>query len=666
MGSETPFRSAALAPCGAADNAKQWIRGTKRALLAACLGAIAATGAAAADTWISVGPPGGDVRSLAADPRHRDRVYLGTADGVVYRSQDGGRRWERMSPGFPKRGMSLDEILVDPSGTLLVGYWEVAGKGGGVARSSDGGVHFTLLPGLEGESVRALAAAPGHPRVLVAGALSGVFRSADGGETWSRVSPPGHNDLRNVGSVAIDPANPEVFYAGTWHLPWKTEDGGRTWRPIASGMIADSDVMTLTLDRRSRDLVYATACSGIYRSGEAGARWVKIKGIPSSSRRTRAFAQDPEWDQTFYAGTTEGLWISEDNTATWRLATTSRLVVNAVLARPGGSLLLGTDGAGVLLSLDRGRTWAESNQGFSERFITHLLPDPGGRRLLAAVWGDRLTGGVYVAPSPQGPWSRLGPGLEGREVLVLASAGDDLLAGTDDGLYSFTAPAGSWRRLPMVLGGLDLHPRVTDVVALQESTFLAATPQGLLRSTDRGASWTQPTLGPGVALSVAASAERPGLALAVTALGIYRSDDFGLRWALVSSGLPAEPRTLAFLPGSERIVFAATPVGLFRSHDQGRTWATGTGGLPVSDITGLALAGDGRTLYASDFTWGGVFRSPDAGLTWTRLPGQGLLTERVWAVAIDPPSASVLAASATGGLHLLRSEPGGMPSADSK
>jgi hypothetical protein len=115
--------------------------------------------------------------------------------------------------------------------------------------------------------------------------------------------------------------------------------------------------MTLTLDRRSREVVYATACSGIYRSGEAGTRWAKIKGIPSSSRRTRAFAQDPDWDQTFYAGTTEGLWISEDNAASWRLATTSKLVVNTVLPRPGGGLLLGTDGAGVLLS----RTWASPN-----------------------------------------------------------------------------------------------------------------------------------------------------------------------------------------------------------------------------------------------------------------------------------------------------------------
>lgn len=638
----------------------------RAAVMSACLGAIAAPGVAGAGTWVPVGPPGGDVRSLAADPRDPNRVYLGTADGVAYRSDDGGRSWKRLSPGFPRRGMSLDEILVDPQGTVLIGYWEVAGRGGGVARSSDGGLTFTLLPGIEGESVRALAAAPSQPRVLVAGAISGVFRSDDGGDTWRRVSPLGHTDLRNVESVAIDPANPSVLYAGTWHLPWKTEDGGRTWRPIASGMIDDSDVMTLSVDRRSRDVLYATACSGIYRSGEAGSRWAKIKGIPASSRRTRAFAQDSEQPQTFYAGTTEGLWISEDGTASWRLATGSKLVVNAALTLPGGLVLLGTDGVGVLRSEDRGRTWTESNHGFSERFVTRLLPDPVGRRVLAAVWGDRLTGGVYVAASPEGPWTRLGPGLEGREVLALALAGDDVLAGSDDGLYLFTSPAGSWRRLPMAPGGLDLHPRVNDVAVLQESTFLAATGQGLLRSANRGASWTQPGLGPGAAFRVAAAPARPGLALAATALGTYRSDDFGLRWTRVSSALPAEPRALAFLPGDQRVVFAATPVGLLRSTDQGATWARGTGGLPVSDITGLAVAADGRTLYASDFTWGGVFGSLDAGLTWRRLPAHGLATERVWAVAIDPPSSGVLAAPPSGGLHLLRLAPAGSPAADSR
>lgn len=623
-------------------------------LLAAVLGA---------DTWVPVGPPGGDVRSLAADPGDPSRIYLGTSDGVLYRSSDGGRSWTRPSPGFPRRGTSLDEIVVDSTGTVYVAYWEVTGQGGGVARSTDQGLHFTSLPGIEGESVRALALAPSDPRVLVAGTLSGVFRSTDRGLTWHRASPQGHKDLRNVGSVAVDNERAEVIYAGTWHLPWKTEDGGRTWRPAAAGMIDDSDVMTLTVDRRAHEVVYATACSGIYRSADRAGRWTKVKGIPASSRRTRAFAQDRERPDTFYAGTTEGLWLSEDGAATWRAAG-ERVVINAVLVLPGGRVLLGCDGAGVLASDDRGRTWAESNRGFSERFVNRLLADPTGPRLVAGVWGDRVSGGVYVAPSAEGPWSRLGPGLQGREVLSLALAGEDVLAGTDDGLYVFTAPAGRWRRLTMTVGGLPLHPRVTDVVVIHENTFLAATSEGLLRSFNRGHTWTQGALGPGAVLALAGSPARPGVALAATALSLYKTTDSGLTWSVVSS-LPAVPHGLAFLPGEDRVVLAATPIGLFRSDDQGRTWARGTGGLPASDITGLALHDDGRTLYASDFTWGGVFRSSDGGRTWTRLTIDGLVTDRVWAVALDP-AASLLAATPTGGLHVLRVTPRGSAAGDAK
>ena len=113
--------------------------------------------AAHAQRWVQVGPPGGNVRALASDPRDPRRVYLGTAVGVLYRSDDGGLQWRRMSPGLPLRGCSLDNVAVDAHGTVFVGYWEIAGKGGGVARSSDGGRTFSVLKGVDGQSVRALA-----------------------------------------------------------------------------------------------------------------------------------------------------------------------------------------------------------------------------------------------------------------------------------------------------------------------------------------------------------------------------------------------------------------------------------------------------------------------------------------------------------------------------
>ncbi len=95
--------------------------------------------------------------------------------------------------------------------------------------------------------------------------------------------------------------------------------------------------------------------------------------------------------------------------------------------------------------------------------------------------------------------------------------------------------------------------------------------------------------------------------------GVWRSRDGGATWTIVSGNLPADTHTLAFLPTDDKVVFATTRTGLFKSIDQGRIWSRCMGGLPASDITGLALHPLGRTIFASDFTYGGVFRSDDAG-----------------------------------------------------
>ena len=625
-------------------------------LLATSLLAPASVGFAA-EAWVSLGPPGGDVRSLAADPRDARVLYLGTADGVVYRSDDAGLRWQRLEPGFPQRGMSLDDMVVGPEGTLYVAYWEVNGPGGGVARSADGGRHFTVL--LDGQGVRALTLAPSDSRVLVAGTPGGLFRSEDAGLTWRRVSPEGHAEIRNVNSVAVDPRDSRIVYAGTWHLPWKTTDAGASWRPVHTGMIDDSDVMTLNLDRRDPDVVFATACSGIYRSGNAGALWSRIRGIPSSSRRTRAFAQDPARPERLYAGTTEGLWASDDGSLTWQILTRKDLVINAVLPLSGGVVLVGSDGAGVLKSTDRGRTFTAANEGFSTRFVSQVVVDADSGRAYAGIRHDRQHGGVFTAPRPDGPWVALGTGLEGREVLSLAEAGrvEDqvVLAGTDDGLFLYAAHCGFWRRLPTVVGGLETHPRVTHLAAASPLFVAAATPTGLLVSRDGGESWVLQTLGLAAdATAVAFSDRAPFILVAATALGVFRSDDLGRTFVQVSNGVAgASVAGLAFLPGDPRVLFATTPIGLLRSADTGQTWARYGSGLPFSDITGLAFASDGRTVFACDFQQGGLYRSGDGGLSWSPLPTEGLSGDRVWALA-QGREGRLLAATAGGGLRELR------------
>jgi hypothetical protein len=338
---------------------------------------------------------------------------------------------------------------VDARGVVLVGYWEVRGNGGGVARSTDGGNTFTILKGIEGESVRALAIAPASPQILAVGNPDGVFRSIDGGQTWARITPPDHADLGTSSPSPSIPVDPNTMYVGTWHLGWKTVDGGQNWLPMHTGMIDDSDVMTLTVDRWKPQVVYATACTGIYRSEDAAGRWTKIKGIPSSSRRTRSFAQSPDDQNRLFAGTTEGPLVERGQLG--HLASHhaeepdhQRRAHPARRPRPAGD----------------GRARRRAQRGWR----THLVRVE--RRLLRAV---RVEGRLRPARPPRAgrhlgrpqprrcllrrrdragrgaAWAR---GSKGREVLSLTLLGRQALAGTDDGVFVADPETGPGRACP--------------------------------------------------------------------------------------------------------------------------------------------------------------------------------------------------------------------------
>ena len=622
-------------------------------LLATAVGAVPAPDREA--SWIPVGPPGGNVRALAADPLAPRRIYLGTPDGILYRSDDRGRHWQRLQPGFPRRDCSLDEIAVNGLGVVYVGFWEVHGKGGGIARSNDSGETFTLLKGMQGESVRALAIAPSNHRLIAAGSLSGAFLSRDGGDTWSRITPAGDPHLRTIESLAFDPVDPKIIFAGTRHLAWKTLDGGATWQPVHSGMIEDSHVMTLSVERRDRQGVYATACTGIYHSTSGGLNWTKLGGIPDSSRRTRSFYQSPDDPDMLLAGTTEGLWISEDRGQTWRLSAPKQMVINSLLLQDDGDILLGTEEEGVLRSSDRGQTWIPSNAGFMERFVSKVLFDKAGGRVLVAVRGARPNGGVFVASEVRGLWRRLGEGLDGREVLSLGLLGEVIYAGTDDGIFVRKPEPNVWTRLSTRVRGKELHPRVTELLVLPRGRVLAATSKGMLVSSDAGMSWKHAALGEtGEVFALATSPSDPEVIVAATRSGFFRSADAGDSWTQVSNQVEnMTPHALAFVPSETPVLLTTTSSGLFRSHDKGVTWHP-VSGIPRSDLTGLAIHPDGRTVFASDFTRGGIFRSIDGGSKWERMTTKGLASDRVWALGLDPRNPEhLLAASPAGALHLL-------------
>jgi len=448
---------------------------TSRAFL--FFGAVGLASQLSAQSWDAIGPYGGDVRALAADPSPAGLVWLGTADGRLFRSDDAGHSWQQLKPGFPLRGRSLDNIVVDAKGRVVVGYWEVAGTGGGVAWSEDGGLNFEVSAGIAGESVRALAASRSDPDLWLAGSIAGVFVSRDAGRSWARITPEEHPDLRNVESVAIDPRNPGIFYVGTWHLAWKSVDAGSTWSPIHSGMIADSDIFTLTLDPRDPSRLHATACTGIYRSSNAGSSWTKIGGIPSSSRRTLAFGHDPGNPDRLYAGTTEGVWGRAPGEA-WRRLTSKAIVVNAVAALADGVVLAGADGIGVLRSEDSGDTWQSANRGFVARAVRRVAFNRDGSEMWVGLDGGRYDGGIATR-GRQSSWRESGRGLGGRTILSQLAVGGERIVGTDGGL--FVSSQAGWRRIELEAAGVVRRPRVTGLERAQDGSVLVASSEGLWR-----------------------------------------------------------------------------------------------------------------------------------------------------------------------------------------
>ena len=154
--------------------------------------------------------------------------------------------------------------------------------------------------GVHGKSIRALAMAPSDHNTLVIGALDGVFDPATAARPGSafraenHAAIENHSSLRNFVSVAIDPQDPDVIYAGTRHLPWKTIDGGAHWHNLKEGILDDSDVFSIIVDPKVPLRVYASACSGIYKSDNGAETFHRVQGLPHSAIRTRVLHQDPQ------------------------------------------------------------------------------------------------------------------------------------------------------------------------------------------------------------------------------------------------------------------------------------------------------------------------------------------------------------------------------------
>ena len=588
----------------------------------------------AENAWTVVGPAGGDARALAAFPGEPKHLLLGTTNSWLYESMDEGGSWHRLAKLGSDDGFVLDSIVVDSQdpATIYVGAWKNS-VDGGLWISHDRGKSWTEPVRLKGQPVHALAQAPSDSHILYAGTLEGVFRSSDGGATWTQISPPDSHEIHEIESLAVDPGNADTVYAGTWHLPWKTSDGGKTWRNIKQGLIVDSDVFSIIVDPEHPHTVYLSACSGIYKSENAGTLFRKIQGIPTEARRTRSLMQDPEKREVVYAGTTEGLYKTVNAGKTFERMTDADVVVNAVYVDPGDSnrVLLATDRSGVLTSQDGGATFTPSNQGISERKVAAVLVDRDNPELLyAGVVNDKKYGGVFRSSDGGAHWEQLGTGLDGRDVFSLAETEDGrVVAGTSHGIFVLddgANPAGAGS-----LAGVG-DPPAADGGANAPTAGRAAAPAAGDSAVASAAGGAVPAAdGSAVAPDVLTWEPRNNIVNTVvkTVTQTHMHTKVNIEKQVQAPTIELESPVNA-LDVSSEVWVAATGYGIVTSRDQGASWQ---GGPVMGEGDYLSVTVQGETMAAARAD--GVVLSKDAGQSWWPMGLPTMLT-RIHRVAFSP------------------------------
>jgi photosystem II stability/assembly factor-like uncharacterized protein len=422
------------------------------------------------------------VTSLLVDPAAPDTVFAGTWRRA-YRSDDGGRRWYGVF-----EGMVLDSevFAIEPVPGRPDELW--ASTCGWVYRSADGGAHWSRFT--EGLAARRTpsfkALADGR---LLAGTVNGLYLSADGGTSWQRVT---RGDL-SVLAIGYAPERPQRVLVGTEGAGvWRSTDGGATFSPASRGM---TNLRVAALVRSGSEVLaavnHAGPASGLYGSLDGGRTFRRdLGGVPTTLELAAT-------EGRVYAATERGLY-ERSAAAEWRRVGELgegrvegvAAAGGEVVARAGATVAASREGLfrplpyhhGPLRSAVpwTGAVWATDGEGLYRlaggENNTEAAPFPGGRLAVAA--GGRLflagDGGAWSLSAPAAPWLPLEP--RARRALATGDEAFPLLLVGDDAAWLFDAASGAL--LPL---GLEVPARdVTSALVIGGRVLLGTAGYGVL------------------------------------------------------------------------------------------------------------------------------------------------------------------------------------------
>lgn len=343
-----------------------------------------------------IGPfRGGRSAAVTGVPNKPNLYYFGATGGGVWKTQDGGNKWENISDGF--FGGSIGSVSVaksDPN-VIYVGGGEKTVRGNvssgyGVWKSLDAGKTWKFSGLKNSRHIPRISIDPNNHDIVYAGVLGniykpsderGLYKSVDGGKNWNKILFA--NEDSGVVDLIIDPTNSRIIYASTWNVRrtpyslssggegsalWKSEDSGNTWKEISLNKgFPDSTlgIIGVTVSPVNNEKVWAIVENkdkgGLYLSNDGGQSWKLINNERKLRQRawyyTRVYADTQDENlvyvlnvryhkstdsgksfKTYNAphGDHHDLWISPEDPK---------------------RMIIGDDG-GAQISYDRGESWS--------------------------------------------------------------------------------------------------------------------------------------------------------------------------------------------------------------------------------------------------------------------------------------------------------------------
>jgi photosystem II stability/assembly factor-like uncharacterized protein len=635
----------------------------------------------------SIGPAftSGRVIGFAVDPNNSARYFVASASGGVWKTVNNGTTW---TPVFDREGSySIGCIALDPKNPLMV--WVGTGEnnsqrsvsyGSGLYRSDDGGKTWRNVGLKTSEHIGRIAIDPKDSNIVYVAAQGplwgpggdrGLFKTTDNGKTWKNILNISENT--GVTDVVIDPQNPETVYAASYQRRrhmftlidggpesaiYKSTDAGATWNKVRAGLpTTEMGRIGLAVSPVDSNVVYATIEAGdrkggVFRSNDRGGSWERRNEFDAGAMYYARIVADPKDVDRIYVMNVF-LMVSDDGGRTLRrLGERSKHVDNHdIWIDPGNTdhYLVGCDG-GVYESHDRGLNW-EFKRNLPVTQFYDITTD--NAKPFYNVYGGAQDNYSFGGPSR----TRNVSGIMNSDWFV-TNGGDGFRSQVDpedpNTIYA-ELQGGSLARFDKLTGErMGIQPEVGRnedplrwnwdspfIISPHSHTRLYFAADKLFRSDDRGDSWKV------ISGQLSRALDRDKLPV------------MGKIWSMdavaknQSTAFFGNASALAESPKKEGLIYIGTDDGLIQiTEDGGKNWRK-VEKLPevpelayVSRI--VASNHDANTVYVAienhqnaDFK-PYLFKSTDAGRTWSSIKSNLPPNGPVWAIAEDHVNPNLL------------------------